>query len=80
MSFNLEGYMWDKQKKAEGNKMVKGGMAEVSVTPDGIHHKDQEDVAHISMISDTKLKSYGDRFLQEFMPQRKISKKKIHLA
>ncbi len=71
MSFNLEEYMWDKQKQKENPKDNRKA-GDISITPgdDNRHQKEEGDIGHISMISDTKLKGLGDQFIREYMPHR----------
>ena len=80
MSFNLEGYMWDKQKGMENNKERAGARQDTSnlhtdnahhINGGGGHHLNERlEVGHISMISEDKLKQKGDQFVREYMPDK----------
>ena len=80
MSFNLEGYMWDKQKGMENNKERAGARQDTSnlhtdnahhINGGGGHHLNERlEVGHISMISEDKLKQKGNQFVREYMPDK----------
>ena len=63
MSFNLEGYMWDKQKEEERKDIS------VIVPPTEQNINNIGD--HISIISETKLRDLGDRFMKDYFPGNK---------
>ena len=73
MSFNLEGYMWDKQKGKESIKEKAGARQDTSnMHTDNAHHihggghhlNGKQEVGHMSMISEDKLKQMGDQFMR----------------
>ena len=73
MSFNLEGYMWDKQKGKEGNKEKAGARQDTSnLQTDNAHHMgpQRQEVGQMSMISEDKLKQKGNQFMREYMPDK----------
>lgn len=92
MSFNLEGYMWDKQKGKENNKERVGARQDTSnLHTDNAHHingggqhlNERQEVGHMSMISEDKLKQKGDQFVREYMPDKmkkfKTRKIQVHI-
>jgi hypothetical protein len=71
--------MWDKQKGKENNKERAGARQDTSnLHTDNAHHihggghqmNERQEVGHMSMISEDKLKQKGDQFVREYMPEK----------